>query len=71
LKPSDPSEWLPFMFAHANASDYEAAKVEISFVKGEPFFRSRVCNYLDQNPDSPLTANPEAREFILTELCTG
>lgn len=70
LSPADPSEWMPFLSAHVNSQEYEAAQEEISKIKDNGYIRYQVCKDLDENVDSPFAASPEARIFLLEELCT-
>lgn len=70
LTPTDPSEWMPFLLAHVNSKEYEAAQEEISKIKDNGYIRYQVCKDLDENVDSPFAASPEARTFLLEELCT-
>lgn len=70
LKPVDPSEWMPFLLAHVNSKEYDAAREEISRIKDNGYIRYQVCKDLDEDVESPFAASPEARIFLLEELCT-
>jgi len=70
LTPADPSEWWPFILAHANLGEYDKALLEIYNIKYEKFIQYQLCKHLDENEDISYIASPDARIFLLKNLCT-